>query len=122
MGHALSLPPQLISVSLDLMRLSTLQRIVVGAVLLGASVGIGLFAYWKITGVWFDDFVLWIYPGSVLLMAAPHDGSGGTLLLGALVVVSIIENAILYAALAAVVAASLAQLRGGITRGTTREV
>ncbi len=104
------------------MRLSALQRIVVSAVLLGASVGISLFAYWKITGVWFDDFVLWIYPGSILLMAAPHDGSGGTLLLGAIVVVSIIENAILYAVLAAAVAVSWAKLRGGITGGATPEV
>jgi hypothetical protein len=110
------------------MKRATFRRIVATAAFLGAGVAISLLAFWRITGIWFDEtswldipVVIWIYPGSIFLMAVPQRGAG-ILESGIILMISIIANTVAYTALAAMIAGICAGLRGGVIRTGTRDV
>jgi hypothetical protein len=111
------------------MKHTTFRRIVATTAFIGAGVAVSLFAFYKITGIWFDEVswldipvVIWIYPGSFFLMAIPQRGSEGMLFDGIIIMISIIANIAAYAALAAMITGICAAVRGGITRPETRKV
>jgi len=94
------------------MKRSTFRKAALFVASVGAFVAIVLLTIWKLTGVWPDEIVIWIYPASLMLMAMEAGGSAFGLFV---IVLSVATNAALYFIVASAILGLAAAARGGLT-------
>ena len=93
------------------MKRSTFYKIALGAAALGAAVGLVLFGAWKVFNVVDTHVWTWLYPSSLMFMAADGASVGGQV---AIVVLSLATNACLYFIVASILCGLVAGFRHGV--------
>jgi hypothetical protein len=93
------------------MKRATFYRVALAAAVAGAGIGIFLLGLWKFMDVVNTDVWTWLYPASLMFMAAEGASTGGQV---AVVVLSIATNAGLYFIAASAICGVVAGFRRGI--------